>query len=311
MMKTKKETAKSLSTPEILYTAQAKVETPQRMPVGRPAADTDFRSRLGQVVKRYRLAAGLEQIGLAKLLGCSSNAIGGWELGRTAPSIDMIPRLCDVLHIPLYDLMGLEAPAPVLPENEKRILSRYFTLNDQNQGIVSGLMDQLIAEQDRLSLEQERIEIELLYRYHECIPEPELLSSAAGPGAPAPDYVETVPRYLRTSSPARKSDLLMRVNGDSMGDAYPDGCRVFVNTKEETPIGEVGVFIVNGEYFIKERREDCLYSRNREHEDIYFHEDMDIRHVGHVIGVVDETDILDGNELDKVRNAFETMDGKE
>ncbi len=291
--------------------ANDKNEKPQRFATGRPAANTDFRSRLGQVVKRYRLAAGMEQTDLAKMLGCSNNAIGGWELGRTAPSIDLIPRVCEVLRIPISELMGISAPLPILSENDKRILSRFHTLSDQNQGIVSGLMDQLIAEQERLTLEQERTEMELLYRYHECIPEPELLSSAAGPGAPAPEYVETVPRYLRTSSLARKSDLLMRVNGNSMGDDYPDGSRVFVNTKEETSIGEVGVFIVNGEYFIKERREDCLYSRNREHDDVHFYEDTDVRHVGRVLGVVDEMDVLDGDDLDKVRNAFEVMEGDE
>lgn len=85
---------------------------------------------------------------------------------------------------------------------------------------------------------------------------------------------------------------------------YPDGCRVFVNTGEETPIGEVGVFIVDGEFFIKQRQADCLYSLNRSHADIRFHENMDIKHYGRVIGIVDEGDVLYGEELNRVRDAF-------
>lgn len=252
---------------------------------------------MGQVIRQYRRKAHMEQQDVGKQLGCSGNAIGGWETGRNGPSLDVIPRLCEVLNIPIYELMGIPAPEPTLPERDARSLSNLRALNDYNRQTADQLVLRLLAEQDQA-------EQRTLRQYHSRLPYVDQLCPAAGPGAPAPDYAEPETLYLRASRASESSDVIMKVNGTSMEPGYPDGCRVFVSTGEETPIGEVGVFIVDGEFFIKQRQADCLYSLNRSHADIRFHENMDIKHYGRVIGIVDEGDVLYGEELNRVRDAF-------
>lgn len=264
---------------------------------GRPAAGSPERIRMGQVIRQYRRKAHMEQQDVGKQLGCSGNAIGGWETGRNGPSLDVIPRLCEVLNIPIYELMGIPAPEPTLPERDARSLANLRALNDYNRQTADQLVLRLLAEQDQA-------EQRTLRQYHSRLPYVDQLCPAAGPGAPAPDYAEPETLYLRASRASESSDVIMKVNGNSMEPGYPDGCRVFVNTGEETPIGEVGVFIVDGEFFIKQRQADCLYSLNRSHADIRFHENMDIKHYGRVIGIVDEGDVLYGEELNRVRDAF-------
>ena len=264
---------------------------------GRPAAGSPERIRMGQVIRQYRRKAHMEQQDVGKQLGCSGNAIGGWETGRNGPSLDVIPRLCEVLNIPMYELMGIPAPEPTLPERDARSLANLRALNDYNRQTADQLVLRLLAEQDQA-------EQRTLRQYHSRLPYVDQLCPAAGPGAPAPDYAEPETLYLRASRASESSDVIMKVNGNSMEPGYPDGCRVFVNTGEETPIGEVGVFIVDGEFFIKQRQADCLYSLNRSHADIRFHENMDIKHYGRVIGIVDEGDVLYGEELNRVRDAF-------
>lgn len=264
---------------------------------GRPAAGSPERIRMGQVIRQYRRKAHMEQQDVGKQLGCSGNAIGGWETGRNGPSLDVIPRLCEVLNIPIYELMGIPAPEPTLPERDARSLANLRALNDYNRQTTDQLVLRLLAEQDQA-------EQRTLRQYHSRLPYVDQLCPAAGPGAPAPDYAEPETLYLRASRASESSDVIMKVNGNSMEPGYPDGCRVFVNTGEETPIGEVGVFIVDGEFFIKQRQADCLYSLNRSHADIRFHENMDIKHYGRVIGIVDEGDVLYGEELNRVRDAF-------
>lgn len=264
---------------------------------GRPAAGSPERIRMGQVIRQYRRKAHMEQQDVGKQLGCSGNAIGGWETGRNGPSLDVIPRLCEVLNIPIYELMGIPAPEPTLPERDARSLANLRALNDYNRQTADQLVLRLLAEQDQA-------EQRTLRQYHSRLPYVDQLCPAAGPGAPAPDYAEPETLYLRASRASESSDVIMKVNGNSMEPGYPDGCRVFVNTGEETPSGEVGVFIVDGEFFIKQRQADCLYSLNRSHADIRFHENMDIKHYGRVIGIVDEGDVLYGEELNRVRDAF-------
>ena len=274
----------------------------QKKQAGHPSCEEDEKLRMGDIIRRYRLAANLEQNELARAVGVTGNAVCGWENGRSRPTLDVLPALCNTLRLPVHTLLGVDVcMLSPLSAEDADVLSDYHALSASNQAIVSSLTNQLLAQ-------QECSESKMLYSYHERIPNLTLLSSAAGPGAPAPDYVETEDVFVRTSHAAQNSDCMILVNGDSMEPAYPDGCRVFVNTREETPIGEVGIFIVNGEYLIKERREDRLFSLNRNHEDVAFYEDMDIRHFGRVLGIVDENDVLDGAELDRVRAAFETVE---
>ena len=47
---------------------------------GRPVIDAERRSHVGQVIRKYRTAAGMEQADLAAKLGYSKAAIGNWEL---------------------------------------------------------------------------------------------------------------------------------------------------------------------------------------------------------------------------------------
>ncbi len=264
---------------------------------GRPPLSDDC-IRMGSVIRRYRLAAGLEQLVLAKQIGCSGNAISTWEAGRNGPSLNIIPKLCKAINMPLYDLLGMEAPMPALPKEQQRILDNFLSLNANNKATIDTIILRLLAEQDRC----ERV---LLRRSYSRLIYPSLLSSAAGPGAPAPDYVDPEIVYIRASRASERSNLMLKVNGDSMEPDYPDGCRVFVDTDAATQLGDVGVFIVNGEYYIKERREDRLYSRNRKHDDILFTDGIDIRYFGHVLGIVNEDDIPTGEELDSVRDAYE------
>ena len=58
-----------------------KSEKKTRNAGGRPLTNTERRAHVGQVIRRYRTAAGMDQAALAVRLGCTKTAIGNWELG--------------------------------------------------------------------------------------------------------------------------------------------------------------------------------------------------------------------------------------
>lgn len=55
-------------------------------------------------------------------------------------------------------------------------------------------------------------------------------------------------------------------------------------------IGEIGLFVVNGDGFIKQYQGDHLHSLNPEYDDIQLSEFDESRTVGRVLGVVEESD---------------------
>lgn len=71
-------------------------------------------------------------------------------------------------------------------------------------------------------------------------------------------------------------------------------CRrsVFLDTKlpkkcDSVDVGEVGIFVVNGDVYIKELGDGCLISRNEKYKSIKLTENDSIYCCGRVIGVID------------------------
>jgi len=54
---------------------------------------------LADLIRSRRNKAGLSQAGLAKLINVTPGAVAQWELEQTAPSVENMARLRDVLHI--------------------------------------------------------------------------------------------------------------------------------------------------------------------------------------------------------------------
>lgn len=71
---------------------------------------------------------------------------------------------------------------------------------------------------------------------------------------------------------------------------FHDGQDVYVEHTPDLEIGEIGLFVVNGDGFIKQYQGDHLHSLNPEYDDIQLSEFDESRTVGRVLGVVEESD---------------------
>lgn len=85
---------------------------------------------------------------------------------------------------------------------------------------------------------------------------------------------------------ARKSDLVIEIDGDSMAPEFHNGDKVFVRLQPAVNIGEIGVFTKDNKGYIKKYASDKLISINPEYDDIYPEENSEIKCVGKVLGKV-------------------------
>ena len=92
-----------------------------------------------------------------------------------------------------------------------------------------------------------------------------------------------VPKTEETLS----ADFLLEVRGDSMQPKFLDGDRVLVQNSESIYEEEIGVFVLNGESYIKKMGRNELISLNSAYKPIQLHEFDEIRCVGKVLGKVD------------------------
>ena len=84
-----------------------------------------------------------------------------------------------------------------------------------------------------------------------------------------------------------KADFAVGVHGESMEPSYHDGETVLVKKQSELNIGDIGIFIINGDCYIKECGGDRLISHNKNYPDIDLKDGMDFRVVGKVVGKLD------------------------
>ena len=90
------------------------------------------------------------------------------------------------------------------------------------------------------------------------------------------------------TSEARKADFALHIKGNSMEPIYFDGDIVLVKEQPSVDLGQIGIFDIEGNGYIKKFGGDRLISLNAEYDDIEFsdYDEERIRCLGKVIGRV-------------------------
>lgn len=87
---------------------------------------------------------------------------------------------------------------------------------------------------------------------------------------------------------SRRADFIIRVSGDSMEPKFYDGDKLLVVQAQTLDRGEIGVFVLNGESYVKKLGNSKLVSINPAYRDIPYDKNDTISVVGKVIGKVEE-----------------------
>lgn len=266
----------------------------------------------GQRIKQLRNQKGLSQEELGAMIGVKKAAIHKYESGivvnlKRSTLLDLAKALDTT---PSY-LMGVDEVTSI-SELTKRIYPDWHpgepipTSEDgQWNATLNDAEVDLIADYNKLNTKgkakaSERVkELTEVPRYIDpeadvrfSNAQPELieidfyeLPASAGTGMYLSDDLKTSIK-VEDNYTARRADFVIPVSGDSMEPDYYDGDRVFVESMPSVEIGEVGIFVVNGDAYIKERGENELISRNKARGNISLCEGDTVFCMGKVIGKV-------------------------
>lgn len=192
---------------------------------------------------------------MSKDTGISESLISNWKSGRQLPKYDSLNTLADYFGVSGDFLLGRTERPEINAETVKKSLTEPEPL---------------------IKLTAKTIIIPF-YR----------TPASAGTGSllfdETPIEYTNVPKTDITS----KADFMLEVNGDSMQPKFFDGDRVFVKNSESIYEGEIGVFILNGESYIKKMGRNELISLNPAYNPIKLTEYDDIRCAGKVLGTLD------------------------
>lgn len=256
-----------------------------------PAERTKLRNKaeFGDKIYAFRKARGFSQPQLAEMIGVTKNSITNWEKGTSRPELAIIPKLCTALGISADIFFGMPLPENTLNDSELEHMKLYRSLDRYKQRSVDALMESMI-ENDMLAFREQ------CYNAFSYVPHTELPASA-GTGMPLADSYETEHIFLRNSRSVCRANAVITVTGDSMLPTFHDGDELLVEYTPEIAEGEIGIFIVAGEGFVKEYQPDGLHSHNPKYKTIRPTQDDNFRCVGRVLDVITEDMLPTQREL--------------
>ena len=236
---------------------------------------------ISKIIKESRTMAGLTQTQVAEKLGRPQATIAGWEVGRSRPDANTLFELFRVLGRSLDEAFGFTVESFNVTARERAHIEKYRALDIYGQDTVSAVL----AAEHRRCTEQAHTDGPESPDNAVYIVNWYALPMSEGTGQPAggdePEELELSKR------PPRGTSYIAPISGDSMEPTYHDGDKLFIRATADIRPGQVGVFLMDGQQWVKELGDGVLLSHNHSYKPIPMRDD--IRCQGLVLGVCDES----------------------
>lgn len=229
---------------------------------------------------RMRRESGMSLDELSIKSGVPKGTLSKITSGITrAPALETMRTLVYAMGYTLDDLEDDMSPDGFSAQ-ERDHIKKYRVLDIHGKQVVDSALN---LEYDRITHVVER-EQKGWITYINCYD----LAVSAGTGEPwADDTGYKTKLEIPTERVPNNAHFCVRVNGNSMEPAYSDGDIVFVERLEgSVHEGEIGIFVLNGEGYIKRLGQGQLLSLNPDYLPIPLHDGDDLRCQGRVLGKV-------------------------
>lgn len=238
----------------------------------------------GEKLKEARNIKGLKQSELAMRLGVKNTTISNWENNISKPDLDTLAYICGILGVKVSYFLDAKLPEDEITIQEFELIKKYRNLDDYGRETIDIALERESARVQRLTDLQSRpaalVEFQKtsgtpmsIYTYMHKL-------ASAGNGF----YFDDIPTETIEAPYMEGADFIIGVSGDSMEPTYHDGDLVYVQKRQIVEIGDIGIFMVNNECYIKEAGEEGLISHNKKYPMIPG--DESIQCIGKVLGKV-------------------------
>ena len=252
-------------------------------------------------LRKLRKELHLNQKDFGAKLGISDTAISKLETGENNLTEQNINLICMLFNVnekwlrngiePMFNksnnvILDSLKKKYTLDNLDLNIIETYLNLDPtQRKAIkeyVSKLVDS-IATKEEANSERDNNKITELPTYKIKYFD---MPASAGYGNPfGIEYAEDVELKQK---PPKGAKFLTRVIGNSMEPTYSEGDILFVKPQDSVDVGDIGIFFIDGEFYVKERGEKELISHNKDFPNIPLNPFSPPRCEGKVLGVCKE-----------------------
>lgn len=259
-------------------------------------------------LKTLRQNKSLTQQQVADCFGITKSTYSGYETGRRIPDSDTLINLANFFNCSVDYLLGRsddridDSVLDLVNEIDDDLLEQYGNIRDAL--IAQAVRDKAVTDAEFEAIKKYRaldehgikiVDFVINAEYERCSRSPRIirmtsalrtipysnLAASAGLGEWLDS--ENMDEIEIPDVPGNRSaDFAVPVSGDSMMPTYRDGDILLIHEQDAVNVGDVGLFAINGNGFVKEMGDGELISHNSEYENIPINESF--RCFGKVIG---------------------------
>lgn len=226
---------------------------------------------IGYRIKEARERLGLTQTELGNIVGVTGSAITNYEKETSHPKEQIIYKLMEALNV---DANYLFQDAVKLPQkkndvslSEYNMIKCYRALDPPGQSHVNAVLQWETERMEQIAQASATVfevadsdsQGRILQYFH---------SVSAGAGEVIFDDVYSERIAVPDLPEYRRVAYAVKVSGHSMEPRYHDGDILLIEPTCEVDVGEIGIFNVNGQAFVKKLGEEKLISLNKGYDDI-------------------------------------------
>lgn len=194
------------------------------------------------------------------------------------PKLSVVLAIARAFDCPIGRLLDGDGHlSDSLDEDERRVIGKYRRLDANGRELVETVMDKHLSQHgaEEVAESAEEIRMVSLPLY--------MLPVSAGMGVQLDDYYcENI--EVRATKASLGADYALRVYGNSMEPKFTEGDILLVRRQDRVDIGDLGIFIADGEGYFKRYIGEYLRSFNPAYDDIYIDNFAEFRCCGKVIG---------------------------
>ena len=235
-----------------------------------------------QALKTLRLRAGYTQKDVYEHFKIPQSTFSSWEVGKSEPSGEMLIKLCEFYKCDIMKEFSSLVDNDMFTLSELKLLENYKKLDPYGKDLVDTVISKELKRIEDMNKKTTRSNDEEIVYINFA-----QNTASAGSGDVLFGDIDDTPLALVENRITNKADFAVRVNGDSMLPNFSNG-DIVLASKQPVDNGDIGLFVVNGNGYIKKKGSRELISLNPKFDNVQISEYDTVYCMGKVIGKVED-----------------------
>ena len=235
-----------------------------------------------QALKTLRLKAGYTQKDVYEHFKIPQSTFSSWEVGKSEPSGEMLIKLCEFYKCDIMKEFSSLVDNDMFTLSELKLLENYRKLDPYGKDLVDTVISKELKRIEETNNNTTRSNDEEIVYINFA-----QNTASAGSGDVLFGDIDDTPLALVENRITNKADFAVRVNGNSMLPDFSNG-DIVLASKQPVDNGDIGLFVVNGNGYIKKKGSRELISLNPKFDNVQIGEYDTVYCMGKVIGKVED-----------------------